>query len=131
MSNGPAVTARRSGAAATSASAEMALPLVSVIVTAHNYARFLRAAVESVFDQSYAAVECIVVDDGSADETPQVMAELQRERPTLASIRNASALGQGGASRVGFEASQGEYVVFLDGDDVLVPDFVRDHVFTH
>jgi hypothetical protein len=46
-------------------------------------------------------------------------------------IRNPRPLGQGVASRVGFEASRGQYVVFMDGDDVLGPDFVRDHVYVN
>jgi hypothetical protein len=110
----------------------MRLPLVSVILTAHNYGRFLEASIGSVFGQSYLDVECIVVDDGSSDETPRVLAAAaQTAGAALTAIRNERPLGQGATSRIGFEASRGQYVVFMDADDLLDPDFVRDHIFVH
>jgi len=107
---------------------EIRLPLVSVIVTAHNYGRFLPAALGSVLGQSYRDLECIVVDDGSSDETPRV---LERAAGSIRALRNPTPLGQGAASRIGFEASSGQYVVFMDADDMLDPHFVRDHVFVN
>jgi len=106
--------------------------LVSVIVTAHNYGRFLKAAIESVLCQSYRDVECVVVDDGSSDETSQVLAQAASSAgASLTAIRNPQPLGQGAASRIGFEASRGQYVAFMDADDLLEPDFVRDHVYVN
>ncbi len=107
------------------------LPLVSVVITTHNYAHFLRQAVDCVLAQSYREIECVIVDDGSTDETPKVAAEAVRRSRAIKSLRNEKALGQGGASRVGFEASRGQYIVFLDGDDILEPDFVRDHIYVN
>ena len=119
-------------AGATAPAAVMGLPLVSVILTAHNYGRFLQASIDSVLGQSYLDVECIVVDDGSSDETPQVLAAAAEVAgAAMTAIRNPSPLGQGAASRIGFEASRGQYVVFMDADDLLEPDFVRDHIFVH
>ena len=50
-----------------------ALPVVSVIITNHNYARFLRACFESVQKQAYPRVECIIVDDNSSDDSPALL----------------------------------------------------------
>jgi hypothetical protein len=112
-------------------SREFKLPLVSIIITAHNYGRFLNATIASVLAQSYRDIECIVVDDGSSDQTPQVLDQATAGSDLVTAIRNPTPLGQGGASRVGFEASRGQFIVFMDGDDVLEADFVRDHVFVN
>jgi hypothetical protein len=111
--------------------AEIGLPLVSVIITAHNYGRFLPATIASVLSQSYRDIECVVVDDGSTDDTAQVLEAEQSASPSLVVVRNRTPAGQGGASRAGFEASRGQYVVFMDGDDLLTPHFVRDHVYVN
>jgi glycosyltransferase involved in cell wall biosynthesis len=113
------------------ASNDFRLPLVSVIVTAHDYGRFLGAAIASVLGQSYRDIEMIIVDDGSSDETPDIVREAVAGSPSISAITNPRPLGQGGASRIGFNASRGDYVVFMDADDVLLPDFVRDHVFVN
>jgi hypothetical protein len=107
------------------------LPLVSVIVTAHNYGRFLRAAVASILAQSYGEIEIVIVDDGSTDETAEVVAQLRAETPAIEAIATPRTLGQGAASRLGFKASHGDFIVFMDADDLLEPDFVRDHVFVN
>jgi hypothetical protein len=107
------------------------LPLVSIVITAFNYGRYLEAALASVLGQSYEEVECIVVDDGSTDETPLILARMTAAHRRIRSIRNPAPTGQGAATRVGFEACQGQFVVLMDADDVLTPDFVRDHVYVN
>ncbi len=111
------------------------LPLVSVIVVNYNYGRFLGDAVRSVFGQSYAedggGVECIVVDNASTDETPAVLAQLEAEHPDLVVIRRAGNDGQTPASLEGLERSTGQYVIFLDADDYLLPRCIETHVYVH
>src|SRR5436190_23368653 len=92
------------------------LPLVSVIITACNYGCFLKSTIASVLGQSYRDIECIIVDDGSTDDTPQIIAEAMAASPLLISIKNRHPLGQGAACRIGFEASNGQYIVFMDAD---------------
>jgi glycosyltransferase involved in cell wall biosynthesis len=127
MSAGATEAATRPGGA----SGEFRLPVVSVIITAHDYGRFLKAAIASVLGQSYRDIELVIVDDASSDNTPDIVREAVAANPSIAAITNPRPLGQGGASRLGFNASRGDYVVFMDADDVLEPDFVRDHVFVN
>jgi glycosyltransferase involved in cell wall biosynthesis len=109
----------------------LSLPLVSIVMSNYNYGRFLGEAIQSVYRQSYEPVECIVVDDASTDESSVILDELQCAKPDLMVIRHKESIGQGAACRTGFQASRGQYVVFMDADDVLHPDFVSTHVYVH
>ncbi|MBD2038537.1 glycosyltransferase family 2 protein [Leptolyngbya sp. FACHB-321] len=96
-------------------------PLVSIIVTSYNYARYLRQAIDSALEQTYTNIEVIVVDDGSKDDSPNVIASYgDRIIPILK--ENG---GQGSAWNTGFAAAKGEIVAFLDSDDVLLPDIIQ------
>lgn len=108
----------------------IALPLVSVVIVNYNYGRFLAALVESVFAQTYAHVECIVVDNASTDVTATVLADLESRHP-ITVIRRASNDGQTPASLDGLAAANGAYVIFVDADDVLLPRCVEAHVYAH
>ena len=94
-------------------------PLVSVVMAAKNYARFLPQAVESVFAQTVADWELLVIDDGSTDHTPKAV------RPFLADKRvryvRSDKLGQPRAKNLGVRLSRGEFVAFLDADDAWLP----------
>jgi glycosyltransferase involved in cell wall biosynthesis len=93
-------------------------PLVSIIVNNYNYGRFLRAAIESALRQSYEATEVIVVDDGSTDESRAIICEFAgRIIPVLK--ENG---GQASAFNAGLAASSGQVVIFLDADDILLPE---------
>lgn len=89
------------------------IPLVSVVIPAFNSERYLGRAIRSVLSQTYPRIECIVVDDGSTDHTPDVIASFESQ---VRSIRQPN----GGASRArntGIEAARGRYIAFLDSDD--------------
>src|SRR5687768_7645834 len=106
------------------------LPVVSVIITNHNYARYLRACFESVQKQAYPRVECIIVDDNSSDESPAVLDEIERGMQHFKTtiLRSKENAGQYGAMRRGFTAAAGQFIVFLDADDLLDGDFVAANV---
>ncbi len=89
---------------------------VSVIIPCYNHAHFLSEAIESVLRQTYPHYEIIVVDDGSTDET----AKLADGYAQVHCVRQAN-LGLSAARNRGLRASQGEYLVFLDADDRLLP----------
>jgi glycosyltransferase involved in cell wall biosynthesis len=109
----------------------LGLPLVSVIIDNYNYGRFLREAVESVFRQSYPSIECIIVDDASADNSRTVIQDILRDHPDVTAVLRPENGGQSLACKDGFEASSGQYVIFLDADDFLLPSAVETHVFVH
>jgi glycosyltransferase involved in cell wall biosynthesis len=107
------------------------LPLVSVIIINYNYGRFLKQAAESVFEQTYPNIECIIVDNASTDCSPGVLLDISREHPAAKILRRKVPGGQSLASKEGFEASSGEYVIFVDADDYLLASSVETHVFVH
>jgi glycosyltransferase involved in cell wall biosynthesis len=92
-------------------------PLASVITNNFNYAIYLADAIESALAQTYPETEVVVVDDGSTDESRQVIARYG-DRVTPILKENG---GQTSAFNAGFAASRGEIVCFLDSDDLLLP----------
>jgi len=102
-------------------------PLVSVVIPAYNCGRFIGEALDSVFDQDYPALEVIVVDDGSTDETCDVVA---RYGSSVALVRQRNS-GAAVARNEGMRRARGEYVALLDADDLWLPGKLRlqvDHL---
>lgn len=95
-------------------------PLVSIVVDNHNYGRFLGASIDSALGQSYGRCEVIVVDDGSTDDSRDIVA---RYGDRIRAILKEQG-GQASALNAGFRAARGDIVVVLDADDVLAPDTV-------
>ncbi len=95
--------------------------LISVVIPCYNQAHFLAEAVQSVLDQDYPAVEVIVVNDGSPDNTREIAAQfkgrivyIEQENRGLSAARNT-----------GIRAAQGRYIALLDSDDVCLPHRLR------
>lgn len=97
----------------------MGNPKASIVITAHNYAEYLPLSLDSALNQTFTDYEIVVVDDGSTDETPEILREYEFEYPDK--IRTIRLDGQGlpAASNAGIEAAQGEYIVRLDADDLF------------
>jgi glycosyltransferase involved in cell wall biosynthesis len=95
--------------------------LVSIAINNYNYAPFLREAIDSALNQTYPHTEVIVVDDGSTDDSPHIIASYG-ERVVGVLKENG---GQASAINAGFAACRGEVVIFLDADDVLLPEAVE------
>lgn len=95
------------------------LPLVSVVMATYNMAQYVGQAIQSVLAQDYQALEVIVVDDGSTDDTPNVLAHFS-EDPRVRVIRQANA-GQTVAKNRGLQAARGQYVGFCDADNLWCP----------
>lgn len=89
---------------------------VSIVINNYNYGRFIGAAIKSALAQSHANTEVIVVDDGSSDESREVISTFANITPVLK--KNG---GQASAFTAGVRASQGDVVLFLDADDTLLP----------
>lgn len=95
-------------------------PLVSIIITAYNYGQFVAQAVQSALDQSYSNVEVIVVDDGSTDNTDEILIAFGSQ---ITHIKQPNS-GVVRARNNGASHASGEYLLFLDADDYLPTDFV-------
>jgi glycosyltransferase involved in cell wall biosynthesis len=107
------------------------LPLVSVIVVNYNYGCFLPAAIDSVLRQAYPRLEIIVVENGSVDDSAEVLRGIAARVPALVPIYLMPNRGQSGAALAGLAAAHGAYVVFLDADDLLLPHCIATHIYVH
>lgn len=99
------------------------LALVSVVIPCYKQAHFLSEAIESVLEQTYPKVEIVVVDDGSPDDTADVVLRY----PGVRCLRNVNS-GVAGARNAGWQATNGEYLQFLDADDRLTTNSVAAHL---
>ena len=96
--------------------------LVSTIIPVHNRAVFLRDAVASVLAQTYRPIEVIVVDDGSTDDTPAAVDAWRVEYPDQVRVVHQRNTGPGLAREAGRQHARGEFIQYLDSDDVLLPE---------
>ena len=94
---------------------------VTIIVLNYNYARFLDQAIESALRQTYPAFEVVVVDNGSTDNSLDV---IRRYGDRVRLVCNATNIGQGQGYNLGFEAARGEWIIWLDADDLLDADAI-------
>ena len=92
-------------------------PLVSVIIPTYNRGSIVREAIDSVLNQEFDDFELILVDDGSTDDTAEIMGQY-RERVTVLTQRNH---GVSAARNRGIRAASGRYIAFLDSDDCWLP----------
>ncbi|HEY2324319.1 MAG TPA: glycosyltransferase family A protein, partial [Thermoanaerobaculia bacterium] len=90
---------------------------VSVVIPSYNYARYLGEAIDSALAQTLPPLEVIVVDDGSTDETSEVLATYADRIRVLRQKNSGVAV----ARNSGIAAAHGEYVAFLDADDIWLP----------
>lgn len=98
--------------------------LVSVIIATYNRSQLLRQTVDSVLAQTYPHIELIVVDDGSPDDTPEVMANYGDR---VISVRQENQ-GASEACNNGFALSSGEYITYIDHDDLMAPTKIERQV---
>lgn len=108
-------------------------PLVSFVVTSYNYEKYILRTLESIKNQSYSNFEIIVVDDCSNDNSCKIVenfiADNQDLRITL--IKQEINRGQLSAMQRGLKEAQGQFVSFIDSDDILFEDYAKTHVRIH
>ncbi len=97
-------------------------PLVSVIMPAYNAASYLREAISSVISQSVTDWELFVIDDGSSDNSRDIAAEFAQSDPRIQLVVNEKNMGVAKTRNRGIEMSKGQYIAFLDSDDVWHPE---------
>ena len=96
--------------------------LVSTIIPVHNRAALLMEAVASVLAQSYRSIEVVVVDDGSTDDTSVAADDLAARHPEVIRVLHQRNAGPGLAREAGRKEAKGEFIQYLDSDDVLLPE---------
>jgi glycosyltransferase involved in cell wall biosynthesis len=106
-------------------------PVVDVVIINWNYARFVGDAIQSVKDQSFQNFRCIVVDNGSNDDSVNRITEAIGDHAKFSFHRLPANLGHLGAALWSLEHSTAEFITFLDADDVLFPNYLASHLQAH
>lgn len=104
--------------------------LVSIIIPTYNRASFLKETLTSIQQQTYTHWECIVVDDGSTDDSMAVLKGLQESDPRIHVFERAKHLKKGGNTcrNIGIENAKGTYLQFFDSDDLMQPAMLEEKV---
>jgi glycosyltransferase involved in cell wall biosynthesis len=100
---------------------------VSIVLASRNYGRYLPQAIGSVREQTFGDWECIVVDDGSTDDSMHVLGDLAAVEPRVRVFSQARA-GVSAARNAALDRASGEFIQFLDADDLLHPGKLETHV---
>jgi len=98
-------------------------PLVSIYIISHNYGRFLSQSVDSVLTQSFSDFEIIIIDDGSTDDTPQVLAKYAGNEKVHLILQQNKGLSV--TNNIALRTARGKYIMRLDADDYLHPDALK------
>lgn len=96
---------------------------VSVVTTAYNIEAYVEKCLESLLAQTHEDIEIIVVNDCSTDKTMDIVGKFTDERIKV--VNHSQNMGAGWARRTGIGAATGDYVITVDGDDWLAPDFIE------
>ena len=100
------------------------IPLVSILINNYNYGRFIGKAIDSALSQTYKNIEVVIVDDGSTDDSQDIIASYGDR---IVSIFKENG-GQCSSYNVGFANTKGEIICFLDSDDIFLPEKVAEVV---
>jgi glycosyltransferase involved in cell wall biosynthesis len=106
-------------------------PLVSIVVINRNYAEYIGATIDSIRQQDYPVFECVIVDDCSTDHSLDVVAEHTRADPRFRVVALKENLGQLGAAMRVVPELRGNFIAFVDSDDILFPQFISAHIQVH
>jgi glycosyltransferase EpsJ len=96
---------------------------ISIVTTAYNIEAYVEKCLESLLAQTYKDIEIIVVNDCSTDKTMDIVGKFTDERIKV--VNHSQNMGAGWARRTGIGAATGDYVITVDGDDWLAPDFIE------
>lgn len=109
------------------------LPLITFIVTSFNYENYVVKTLESIKNQSYENIEIVVVDDKSSDNSVEKIKDfaLQNPQVKLKLIEHPENKGQMAAIQTGLKEAQGQFVSFVDSDDILVSDYAKTLLRIH
>ncbi|MCF4102115.1 glycosyltransferase family 2 protein [Gillisia sp. M10.2A] len=106
------------------------MSLVSIIIPTYNRAHLIGGTLDSIISQTYTNWECIVVDDGSDDYTTELLEFYSYKDPRIQYFQRPSHLNKGANAcrNFGLEKSKGEYIMWFDSDDLMLPDKIEDQI---
>lgn len=109
------------------------LPMISFVVTSYNYEKYILKTLESIKSQTYRNFEIIIVDDCSNDNSGKIIEDFISENQDLkiTLIKQSSNQGQMASMIRGLDIAQGQFVSFIDSDDILMPDYAKHHIRVH
>ncbi len=102
--------------------------LVSIVFPCRNAERYIRAALESILEQSYRELEILVIDNASDDGTPGIVAEYAARDPRIKYLGNETDIGIAGSINRGLREATGELVARMDADDIAMPERIAKQV---
>ena len=101
--------------------------LVSVVIPLYNAEKYIEETMQSILDQTYKNIEIVIVDDGSKDQSPSIV-KILLKIPRSSKIRSSKNQGVSVARNTGIENASGEYIAFLDSDDLWHPTKIEKQV---
>lgn len=104
--------------------------LVSIITPSYNSAKFIAETIQSVQNQTYQNWEMIIVDDGSSDETQNVVLSIIQKDNRIQFHKLSQNSGPAVARNTGIEKASGDYMTFIDADDIWFPTFIENNIKT-
>lgn len=100
-------------------------PLISIVTPCYNSAAYIEATVNSILNQSITDWELLLVDDGSSDDTVQIITQLAASDNRITFFQQPQNLGPAAARNRGIEQAKGSYLTFIDADDLWFPEFLE------
>ncbi|WP_430399730.1 glycosyltransferase family 2 protein [Flavobacterium sp.] len=104
--------------------------LVSIITPSYNSAKYIAETIQSVQNQSYDNWEMIIIDDCSSDNSEEVIIEIQKTDSRIHFFKLNQNSGSGVARNIGIEKAAGDFMTFIDSDDIWFTDFIKNSVET-
>ena len=99
-------------------------PLISIVVACYNTEKYIESCLDSILHQSYSNIEIICVDDCSTDDTERLVRQTMKKDNRIKWLSTEKNSGLSDSRNLGLEYCQGEYVMFVDGDDCLLPESI-------
>lgn len=105
-------------------------PTISVLMPAYNSALYLESSIESILQQSFADFEFIIIDDGSTDQTAEIVTTYAEKDSRIVFMRNAQNMASANSMNLGLGIARGKYIARMDADDISLPNrFARQVAF--
>ncbi len=98
--------------------------MISIVIPVYNTAQYLPECIDSIIQQSYKDFEVILVDDGSNDDSPELCDQYAAQYPFITTLHYENH-GPSFARNKGTEAAKGDYILYIDSDDLVVPDYLQ------